>query len=282
MTDSRFALIEFHGDQLLTIFDGQTVRVAMKPLVERLGIAWPRQYQKLKDDPVLSEGVTLTVIPSERGAQETVTLPIDLMQGWLFKLNPERVAPEARERVIAYQRECYQVLNDYWVKGRAVNPRHAGAKGNAAPLTTAELLKLVERIKEEWQPEIRAMLYALLDQMCGRMNLPLPAIEAFGQPDQRHLAIARAFFEGIAQLLAAGVMVNRHRRSELLAVSLPEIERLFAAHDIAWIGGTDLHSALREHPAFIKRAKVNCRDGVFRACWVFDAAKLARQEPSSI
>jgi hypothetical protein len=125
------------------------------------------------------------------------------------------------------------------------------------------------------------MLYALLDQMCGRMNLPLPAIEAFGQPDQRHMEVARAFFDSIAQLAAAGVEVNRHRRAGLLAVSLPETQRLFEEQGLPWSSGTDLHGALREHPAFIKRAKVNCRDGVFRACWVFDAAKLALQEPLS-
>lgn len=270
MNDNRFALVEFQGDQLLTIFDGQTVRVAMKPLVERLGISWPRQSQKLKEDAVLSKGVALTAIPSDRGAQETITLPIDLMQGWLFKLNPDKVAPEARERVIAYQRECYQVLHDYWVRGAAINPRF----GTSATSGATDLLKLTDRLKHEWHPEIKAMLHTLLGQMCDRMNLPLPRIEAFGQPAPDDLEIADGFFAGLIDLKRAGVEFDHHRRADLLAVSLPQLERLFATAAIDAPRGAPLRRALRQHPAFIEAAAVNGRDTRIRRCWIFDRSKL--------
>lgn len=73
VTQKQFALIEFHGDQLLTILEDGVQRVAIKPIAESLGVAWPRQYTKIMGDEVLSKGVTLTVIPSERGGLDART-----------------------------------------------------------------------------------------------------------------------------------------------------------------------------------------------------------------
>lgn len=270
MSDNRFALVEFQGSQLLTIFDGETVRVAMKPLVEALGIDWRSQRQKILGDAVLSKGVALSTTPSEGGPQQTVTLPIDLMHGWLFKLNPERVAPEARERVIAYQRECYQVLHDYWVKGAAINPRHA----QGGITSTGDLLKLVDRLKSEWQPDIKAMLHAVLAQTCERMNVPLPPIEAFGQPSLPDMEIAGTFFAGLMSLREAGITFDHHRQDEVLAISLPEIGKLFEKRRIESARNHKLWRALRAHPAFEDVGVVNSRDGKSRHCWMFNRAKL--------
>ena len=51
------ALVPFHGHQLLTTKDGDTIRVAMKPI----------------------------------GEQETTTLPLDHLNGWLFAIDTSRV-----------------------------------------------------------------------------------------------------------------------------------------------------------------------------------------------
>jgi len=274
-----FEIVPFHDHEILTVREGEDIIVPLKTLVDAIGVSWHGQLERVKRHPVLSKGIRVTRIPSQGGMQETTGLALDMVPGFLTTIESERIKDAAvRARVILFQTEAFQALFAHFFGGRR-SP--SGRNTVVAPPSTAELLKLVERIKEEWQPEIRAMLYALLDQMCGRMNLPLPTIEAFGQPDQRHLAIARAFFDGIAQLVAAGVKVNRHRRAGLLAVSLPEIEGMFAAHGLPWTGGTDLHNALREHPAFIKRGNVNCRDNVVRTCWVFDATKLPGQEAAA-
>ncbi|QCI92904.1 phage antirepressor N-terminal domain-containing protein [Novosphingobium sp. EMRT-2] len=270
MSDNRFALVEFQGSQLLTIFDGETVRVAMKPLVDALGIDWVSQYKRIQRDPLLSEGMVIMTMPSERGMQETVTLPIDLMHGWLFTLTVSKVREDARARVIAYQRECYQVLHDYWVKGAAINPRHA----QGGTTSTGDLLKLVDRLKSEWQPDIKAMLHAVLAQTCERMNVPLPPIEAFGQPSLPDLEIAGTFFAGLMSLREAGITFDHHRQDEMLAISLPEIGKLFEKRRIDSARNHKLWRALRAHPAFMDVGVVNSRDGKSRHCWMFNRAKL--------
>ena len=74
--------VEFHGDQLLGFEDGRGVFVALKPIVEGMGIDWSSQHKRLQRDPILSEGMVIMTIPFGRGgAQEAVCLPLDLVHG---------------------------------------------------------------------------------------------------------------------------------------------------------------------------------------------------------
>lgn len=262
MTDNRFALVEFNGDQLLTIFDGQTVRVAMKPMVEALGVDWRSQRTKIMGDPVLSKGVALNTTPSEGGPQQTLTLPIDLMQGWLFKLNPERVGPEARERVIAYQRECYQVLHDYWVKGSAINPR----SGQSSVSGVQDVLKLLEAVKRETNPAAREMIYGMLEQAAQSRGVPVPTLEALS-PTINDDAAAAALLARIDALLLERPELDHHRQDHLIAVRPPELAKA------GIVIGKAMRAALRRHERFQTEGSVNSgqiRKGVF--CMVFQAA----------
>jgi hypothetical protein len=49
-------------------------------------------------------------------------LPLKYLNGWLFGVNASRVKPELRERVIQYQRECYDILAQAFA-ARAVERR---------------------------------------------------------------------------------------------------------------------------------------------------------------
>lgn len=41
-------------------------------------------------------------------------LPLKYVYGWLFTINPKNVAPEARDAVTRYRRECYDVLYEHF------------------------------------------------------------------------------------------------------------------------------------------------------------------------
>ena len=262
MNNDRFALIEFQGDQLLTIWDGQTIRVAMKPLVEALGVDWRSQRTKIMADAVLAKGVALSTTPSEGGPQQTLTLPIDLMQGWLFKLNPERVAPEARERVIAYQRECYQVLNDYWVKGAAINSRMGGSVASTA---VGDVLRLIDAVKAERDPVALAVKHALLTQVLEQRNLPVPAIDAFNQPSPADRE-AEALLAQIDAMVEAGTIQNAHRKKqEFIAVRRKDLEARGIVIRLA------LRDALIRHARYKRYGSVSIAGGGSAHCWVFRA-----------
>ena len=120
---TQTALVAFHGHEILTINDGDTIRVAMKPICESIGIDWEAQRKRIQRHPVMSQGASIMEVPSEGGIQQTWTLPLDMLNGWLFGVEASRVKPEIRERLVEYQRECFKVLHDYWTKGQATNPR---------------------------------------------------------------------------------------------------------------------------------------------------------------
>lgn len=102
--------VNFRQDTLFAVERDDGVFVAIKPICDSLGVDWKSQYQRIKDDPVLSEGMVTITIPSLGGAQETTCLKLNLINGWLFKIDSRRVKEEVKPRLLAYQRECYQVL----------------------------------------------------------------------------------------------------------------------------------------------------------------------------
>lgn len=115
----REVTIDFYGDEipaaLVVIDEGgrQIVYVPVRPLVEYMGLSWPAQWERINRDAVLSQmvrGVRVTRTPEQGGSQVMLCLPLDYINGFLFGINANRVKAELRDRLITYQRECYQVL----------------------------------------------------------------------------------------------------------------------------------------------------------------------------
>jgi hypothetical protein len=49
-------------------------------------------------------------------------MPLDYLNGWLFGINATRIKEALRERVIRYQKECYQILARAFIERRQVDP----------------------------------------------------------------------------------------------------------------------------------------------------------------
>lgn len=112
----------FYEDEITAVKmnDGR-VFVPVRPLIERLGVAWASQLQRIRRDPVLDEellSVFVTNTESARGGRDVQCLPLDYISGFLFGINANRVKPEVRDDVIRYQKECYKVLADAFREGR--------------------------------------------------------------------------------------------------------------------------------------------------------------------
>lgn len=115
--------VEFRQDILFAVEREDGVYVAVKPICDTLGLAWQAQLQRLKRDTILAEGITVMVIPSIGGAQETVVMRLDLINGWLFTIDESRVKnDEIRQKVLAYKRECYSVLHEHFQPNRKEAP----------------------------------------------------------------------------------------------------------------------------------------------------------------
>lgn len=110
-------VVPFHGDNLYLVEHDGDPYVPMKPVVEGMGLAWQVQHRKLASK--FGKGIIEMVIPSAGGKQTMTCLPLRKLPAWLYSIQPGKVAPEIREKVVAYQEECDEVLWQYWTTGKA-------------------------------------------------------------------------------------------------------------------------------------------------------------------
>lgn len=129
MADQPYSmkLVQFHGDTLFAVERQDGVFVAIKPICDSIGLAWRKQQKRLTTDPILSEGITVAVMPTAGGAQETTLLRFELINGWLFTVDVSRVKEEARPILLTYQRECYPALFAHFY-GKATGAPFGGAE----------------------------------------------------------------------------------------------------------------------------------------------------------
>lgn len=113
---SNVVTIDFYGNSIVAVLKEGVPYVAMKPICENIGLDWKSQHRRIQGSPVLSEGVVIMTIPSEGGYQDTLCLPLEMLNGWLFGVDVNRVRPELKDKLIRYQKECYGVLFKHFFK----------------------------------------------------------------------------------------------------------------------------------------------------------------------
>lgn len=111
--------LPFYGQHIITAMAAGVAYVAMKPIVENLGMSWGTQQQKLARN-VDKFGCIHMNMPSLGGVQAMICLPLKKLNGWLFSINPAKVRDDIRDRLMRYQEECFTALHDYWTKGAAI------------------------------------------------------------------------------------------------------------------------------------------------------------------
>ncbi|WKT00950.1 phage antirepressor N-terminal domain-containing protein [Gallibacterium salpingitidis] len=110
---------EFLGKEITLVDNNGIAYVAMREIVEGIGLEWSRQHKKLVNQSQKFNCVHMTTVAQDGKNREMVCLPINYLNGWLFGIDTNRVKPEIRETLIKYKKECYQALFDYWFKGKA-------------------------------------------------------------------------------------------------------------------------------------------------------------------
>lgn len=157
--------VQFHGQPIITAMVAGVAYVAMKPIVDNLGMSWTTQHRKLMQDMNKSNHPHKSMVGNERGGDNStpskfncrdismvaadgklrhlLCIPLRKLNGWLFSINPERVRADIRDKLIQYQEECFSVLHEYWTKGE-VTKKAKTRQSSATQLTplrqTAERL----------------------------------------------------------------------------------------------------------------------------------------------
>lgn len=138
--------VPFHGGELLAVageYPEEGDRpIPLRPFCDRLGVAMQAQLTKLK----AKEWAVVTMIVttgSDGKNYEMACLPLRALPMWLATINTDKVKPEARAMLVAYQKEATEVLYKHFA------PRLA-SQSAPAPQMPAEpppwALHLIQRI----------------------------------------------------------------------------------------------------------------------------------------
>ncbi|KAF1025903.1 MAG: hypothetical protein GAK37_02767 [Pseudomonas sp.] len=118
-------IVPFRQKELLLVEHGGAPFIPMKPVVEGMGLTWQAQHAKLTSGRFCSV-ITMIVTTGTDGKQyEMACLPLRKLSGWLMSIHPNKVRPELRDSIIAYQNECDDALWSYWNDGIAVRDVNA-------------------------------------------------------------------------------------------------------------------------------------------------------------
>jgi hypothetical protein len=153
MTDNEQTLtpmeektLEFYDDELVAakMADG-SVFVPVRRLCDNLGLDWPSQRQRILRDEILNEAKGVVIITTPGGQQEALCLPLDLIPGWLFGVQPSRVREDLRPKLRRYRKECFRVLWNAFKSDIMQTPEPKDMTPAEQALAQAEMLVAIAR-----------------------------------------------------------------------------------------------------------------------------------------
>lgn len=173
MTD-KIKIAKINGTEIFAESNEDGIFVPIKPICTALGIDDRAQRTKIQEDDILnSVGVLSTLTGADGKTYEMFALPLKYVYGWLFTINPKNVAPEAKENVIKYRKECYDVLYDHFT----------GSMKRTLETNKAEielLQKMNEAIEDEKEAKARIKNFkSQLEALRSERLNPVPTLPGF-------------------------------------------------------------------------------------------------------
>lgn len=178
--NNQLVEVSFRNQSVQAITRDGVVFVAMRPIVENIGMAWGTQQQKLERQKGKFNCIHMTTVAADGKMRDMLCIPLRKLNGWLFSVNPEKVHLEIKDNLIAYQEECFEVLHDHFTHGEAAPPRRqeevpayhtviADALENTQNII--DYLKTASRYMEEKiDPAMRAMNCGIFYELHSYVN----------------------------------------------------------------------------------------------------------------
>jgi hypothetical protein len=106
--------------------------VGLHPLCDALGVDRGSQSRKVTQSEFIR--VCHMALPSLGGNQKTLCLDIDCVGEWIFGINPNKVKPEIRDRMITFRQKLQHVL-------------YAAVTGHVDPNMISTLVKEIQELR---------------------------------------------------------------------------------------------------------------------------------------
>ncbi|WP_216353106.1 phage antirepressor N-terminal domain-containing protein [Snodgrassella alvi] len=110
--------VNFLGSEIMVINHDGEPYVAMRTVVDGMGLSWNGQFVKIKQR---FKSVVMEIITTGKDGKnyKMLCLPLRKLFGWLMTISPDKVASHKRQTIIRYQNECDDALWQYWTNGIA-------------------------------------------------------------------------------------------------------------------------------------------------------------------
>jgi exonuclease VII small subunit len=168
------------------------IYVSPKTICEAFAMNWAAQQQKLAMNAQRWGYQKISVtLPGDTQEREVSVIPDRKVRSWICGISSEKVKPDIREQLLAFQDECDEVLYNYWTKGAAINPRHIGS------LQTQSLVP-----SPEWKVILTEVVEKAIDTRMEPHLKTLEVISANLQSAAKSLENANAMLERSAEKMA--------------------------------------------------------------------------------
>lgn len=108
------------------------------------------QFERIRQDPILAEGLVRGPLATGDGMRESLFLDIECLPLWLAQVDLHRLTGLTRERLIIYRREAKMVLYEYFLgKGFTINEHRVNMQ---------RLLEETQQLKQKRLELIPALL----------------------------------------------------------------------------------------------------------------------------
>ena len=149
---NQIAPIPFHGQTVQSVEIDSKPHVVFRPLVESLGLDADSQMKRLRRHSWATT-VKMTGVGLDGKNREMTCINLRTLTMWLATIDENRVSEEARPLVIAYQSEVADVIESYWAKGGAINPRAEEHQLNALMRQSQMQMELCQAAKGLIHPD---------------------------------------------------------------------------------------------------------------------------------
>ena len=101
--NTKSKIVKFNNQKVPVFFHDEKPYVVMKPICENIGLNWPSQFKRIKRNHILSQGVVMMTTPINKGEQDSIALPLGMLNGWLMGVDANKVRPEIKDTLVKYQ-----------------------------------------------------------------------------------------------------------------------------------------------------------------------------------
>ena len=275
--------VPFYDDTLVLADHAGQPFVAMKPIVENMGLDWKGQHVKLaeKFGPVME---IISTTGADGKQYEMVCLPLRKIPAFLYSVNRSKVKPELRDKIARYQDECDDALWNYWTKGSATRQGAKPASMTHILAAHRQRLALLKELKRETAPAVRRAIHEQLDHASRLLGLSTPALIEIGQdavPDHASPVLEEFWenFDSMQQMW--GGKLNHSRTAGLVAFSMTQLRTVALNSSVSLPEPSLLRRLLKasRSPRFVGLKAVNSAWGTGTVrCWVFSEEKSSSME----